>query len=74
MVVSASGAPEDTDRTPVGIVRPIPRAGAGPTGTTTVGRARRNVRRAVRAGVLVLVVVLGYYLVSLFQVWSTGRA
>ncbi|MBA3289775.1 MAG: YdcF family protein [Acidimicrobiia bacterium] len=28
----------------------------------------------MRAGVLVVLVVLGYYLISLFQVWSTGRS
>ena len=74
MVVSTSGAPDDTDRTPVGIIRPIPvDDGDQPDRDEDGSRRRRNVRRAVRAGVLVLIVVLGYYLVSLYQVWSTGR-
>ena len=74
MVVDASGASEDTDRTPVGIIRPIPPDGDRRDGDDD-GRPRRRraLRRAVLAGVLVLVVVLGYYLVSLYQVWSTGR-
>jgi uncharacterized SAM-binding protein YcdF (DUF218 family) len=74
MVVDASGAADGTDRTPVGIIRPIP-----PDGDRRAGdddgppRRPRALRRAVLAGVLVLVVVFGYYLVSLYQVWSTGR-
>ena len=74
MVVDASGASEDTDRTPVGIIRPIPPDGAWRDEDDDVPpRRRRAFRRAVLAGALVLVAVLGYYLVSLFQVWSTGR-
>jgi uncharacterized SAM-binding protein YcdF (DUF218 family) len=73
MVVSASGASDDTDRTPVGIIRPIPPDDGSRPGPVDDGRRRHNVRRAVRAGVLVLVAVFGYYLVSLYQVWSTGR-
>jgi uncharacterized SAM-binding protein YcdF (DUF218 family) len=75
VVVSASGAPDDTDRTPVGIIRPIPvDDGAGRDRDDDDGRRRpRAVRRAIWAGGLVLVVVLGYFLVSLYQVWSTGR-
>jgi uncharacterized SAM-binding protein YcdF (DUF218 family) len=75
VVVSASGAPDDTDRTPVGIIRPIPvDDGAGRDRDDDDGRRRpRAVRRAMWAGGLVLVVVLGYFLVSLYQVWSTGR-
>jgi uncharacterized SAM-binding protein YcdF (DUF218 family) len=75
MVVSASGASEDTDRTPVGIIRPIPVDERKRRERDDDGRPRRPraVRRAVLAGVLVLVILFGYYLVSLFQVWSTGR-
>ena len=36
--------------------------------------ARRNAGRAVRAVLLVLAVAAGYYLISLYQVWSTGRS
>ncbi len=35
--------------------------------------ARRNVGRAVRALLLLVAAVVGYYLISLYQVWSTGR-
>ena len=74
MVVDASGASEDTDRTPVGIIRPIPPDGDWRDGDDDgPPRRRRALRRAVLAGALVLVAVLGYYFVSLFQVWSTGR-
>jgi uncharacterized SAM-binding protein YcdF (DUF218 family) len=75
VVVSASGAPDDTDRTPVGIIRPIPvDDGAGRDRDDDDERRRpRAVRRAMWAAGLVLVVVLGYFLVSLYQVWSTGR-
>ena len=73
VVVSTSGAPEETDRTPVGIIRPIPVDGDRLDRGVDGGRRRRNVRRALWAGVLVVVVVLGFYLVSLYQVWSTGR-
>ena len=74
VVVSASGTPDDTDRTPVGIIRPIPVDDGDRSGRDDGTKRRsRAVRRAVWAGVLLLVVVLGYYLVSLYQVWATGR-
>jgi uncharacterized SAM-binding protein YcdF (DUF218 family) len=76
VVVSASGAADDSDRTPVGIIRPIPADDGERRDRDDDGRPRRPraVRRALLAGALVLIAVLGYYLVSLYQVWSTGRA
>ncbi|MEJ7719569.1 MAG: YdcF family protein [Ilumatobacteraceae bacterium] len=51
------------DATPVGLVRPV-----------RASRRRRSpLRRAVLSISLAMVVVLGYFLVSLYQVWSTGR-
>ena len=51
------------DATPVGLVRPV-----------RVSRRRRSpLRRVVLSISLAMVVVLGYFLVSLYQVWSTGR-
>ena len=35
---------------------------------------QRNVRRAVRVLLLLVVAVAGYFVITLFQVWSTGRA
>jgi uncharacterized SAM-binding protein YcdF (DUF218 family) len=57
------------DDTPVALIRPV--AASRPA---TGGGARRNVRRAIRAGVVLLVAVVGYVGVSLYQVWSTGRS
>jgi len=79
--VTADGA-DVRDDTPVAIIRPIdvdapPRR--RPTGRRRLDRrlertlAQRNVRRAVRALLLVAVALLGYFLITLFQVWSTGR-
>jgi len=82
--VTADGA-DVLDDTPVAIIRPIdvdtpPRR--RPTGRRHLDRrarrlertpAQRNVRRAVRALLLVAVALLGYFLITLFQVWSTGR-
>jgi uncharacterized SAM-binding protein YcdF (DUF218 family) len=61
-----------TDDTPVGMIRPL--AGARRL-RPSVGRPRRrNLRRAVRAGLLVLLALGAYLGVSLYQVWSTGRS
>lgn len=75
-----AGDARTTDDTPVALIRPLDppprrsrwrRGGGGRAGES---RARRNVRRAVRAGLLVVVVMMGYLGVSLYQVWSTGRS
>jgi uncharacterized SAM-binding protein YcdF (DUF218 family) len=73
--VSVPAVPEDPDRTPVGIIRPIPVDDDDRPYRVDDGRGRRRTRRrALFAGALVLVAILGYYVISLFQVWSTGRS
>lgn len=69
------------DDTPVGVIRPIPAGSPRPDRPTRLGRRpdrrtrrRSRRRRALRAVLLLLLALLGYYLVSLFQVWSTGRS
>lgn len=72
--VSAPAAPEDPDRTPVGIIRPLPVDDDDRRYRVDDGRGRRRtLRRVLLASALVLVAILGYYAVSLYQVWSTGR-
>jgi uncharacterized SAM-binding protein YcdF (DUF218 family) len=60
---------QDPDPTPVGTIQPIAfegqRRGDPPP---------RGLRRALLAGGLVVLAIVGYYLVSLYQVWSTGRS
>jgi uncharacterized SAM-binding protein YcdF (DUF218 family) len=60
---------EDPDPTPVGTIQPIP-----VERPPRRDRPRRGLRRALLAGGLVVVAIIGYYLVSLYQVWSTGRS
>lgn len=69
------------DDTPVGVIRPIPTGSPRPDRPTRLGRRpdRRTRRRSRRRRVLrvalgVMVVVLGYYAITLFQVWTTGRS
>jgi uncharacterized SAM-binding protein YcdF (DUF218 family) len=65
-VTLETGSPVRGDDTPVGIIRP-----------RAVGRRRRRwgAGRVVVVGLLlVLGLVVGYYLISLYQVWSTGRS
>jgi uncharacterized SAM-binding protein YcdF (DUF218 family) len=72
-----AGSPRSADDTPVALIRPLdpPRGRSRRRdGSVAEGGGRRNVRRAVRAGLLVLVVIAGYLGVSLYQVWSTGRS
>jgi uncharacterized SAM-binding protein YcdF (DUF218 family) len=57
-----------TDDTPVGIVRPLSE------GSVEAPRRRNHLRRGLLALALVAIVVLGYFGVSLYQVWSTGRS
>jgi uncharacterized SAM-binding protein YcdF (DUF218 family) len=61
------------DDTPVALIRPLPEA-AGPARPVGARPRRRHLRRALFAAFLVVVVVLGYVGVSLYQVWSTGRS
>jgi uncharacterized SAM-binding protein YcdF (DUF218 family) len=69
MSLSSPGVPTDPDPTPVGLIEPIRMEERGE------GGGRRRVLRWVLLGVgLVVVLLVGYYLVSLFQVWSTGRS
>ena len=60
---------QDPDPTPVGTIQPIHYEGP-----SRPDRPRRGLRRALLVGGLVVVAVVGYYLVSLYQVWSTGRS
>jgi len=60
---------QDPDPTPVGTIHPIP-----VEGPPRRDRPRRGLRRALLAGGLVVLVIVGYYFVSLYQVWSTGRS
>jgi uncharacterized SAM-binding protein YcdF (DUF218 family) len=56
-----------TDDTPVAAIRPI-------TDGVRPLRRRSNLRRGLFALALVVLAVLGYFAVSLYQVWSTGRS
>src|SRR5918997_1964166 len=63
------------DDTPVAPIRPLDQPGRRRRGRSPAdGRARRNVRRAARAGLILLVAIAGYLAVTLYQVWSTGRS
>lgn len=72
------------DATPVALIRPIDqprprrdrtRRARWPGRRDRLVRPRRSTLRWVlRAVLLLAVVVLGYYLVTLYQVWSTGRS
>jgi uncharacterized SAM-binding protein YcdF (DUF218 family) len=55
-----------TDDTPVAAVTPLAEGAGQP-------RRRNHLRRALFALSLVVVVMVGYFGVSLYQVWSTGR-
>jgi uncharacterized SAM-binding protein YcdF (DUF218 family) len=60
---------QDPDPTPVGTIQPI-----AFEGQRRGDRPPRGLRRALLAGGLVVLAIVGYYLVSLYQVWSTGRS
>jgi uncharacterized SAM-binding protein YcdF (DUF218 family) len=75
------GLTRDRDDTPVGIVRPIPDERRADTWwarrrdrMAARSPARRNAGRVVRALLVLLAAAAGYYLISLYQVWSTGRS
>jgi len=60
------------DDTPVGTIRPLPEASrrAGLS-----GRRRRRPWRWVLLGIgVVVLLAVGYYAITLYQVWSTGRS
>jgi uncharacterized SAM-binding protein YcdF (DUF218 family) len=60
------------DDTPVGMIRPLPE-GSGP-GRPAGGRRRRPWRWVLLGVGIVVVLAVGYFAVTLFQVWSTGRS
>lgn len=60
------------DDTPVGVIRPIDSQRAA--WVRSPRRRRPALRRTLLGTVLIVLVVLGYYLVSLLQVWSTGQS
>jgi len=63
------GARTWRDHTPVGVIRPV-------ASSRRSGRARRRWTwrgRVVLAVLLLVGLVVGYYLLSLYQVWSTGN-
>ena len=60
------------DDTPVGTIRPLPEASGR---TRSLGARRPRPWRWVLLGVgLVVALTVGYYAITLFQVWSTGRS
>lgn len=74
-VDGAAGAPQ-ADDTPVALIRPldVPRRWGRGRARADESRGRRNLRRAIRAALLLVVAGLVYFGVSLYQVWSTGRS
>jgi uncharacterized SAM-binding protein YcdF (DUF218 family) len=68
--ISSPGVPTDPDPTPVALIEPIAVEG----GRDREYRRRRPLRWVLLGVGLVFVLLVGYYLVSLFQVWSTGRS
>jgi len=69
----ATGTTRAVDDTPVGLIRPLA-AGAPRAHSAPARPRRRGVRRAVRAALLLGLAVVGYFAISLYQVWSTGRS
>jgi uncharacterized SAM-binding protein YcdF (DUF218 family) len=61
-----------SDDTPVGMIRPLPQGSR--RRRASVERPRRHLRRAGRAGLVLLAAVVVYLGVSYYQVWSTGRS
>ena len=70
MSLSSPDIPTDPDPTPVALSRPIAVEG----GRERPSRRRRPLRWVLIGVGLVFVLLAGYYLVSLYQVWSTGRS
>ena len=61
-----------TDDTPVGIIRPV--EARRPPRDRSRRRRRPLLRRTLLGTLFVVLVLLGYYVVSLLQVWSTGKS
>ena len=61
-----------TDDTPVGIIRPV--EARRPVRDRSRRRRRPLLRRTLLVTLFVVLVLLGYYVVSLLQVWSTGKS
>ena len=61
-----------TDDTPVGIIRPV--EARRPARDRSRRRRRPLLRRTLLGTLFVVLVLLGYYVVSLLQVWSTGKS
>jgi uncharacterized SAM-binding protein YcdF (DUF218 family) len=70
MSLSSPDVPTDPDPTPVALIEPI----AVERGSGRSYRRRRPLRWVLLGVGLVVVLLAGYYLVSLYQVWSTGRS
>lgn len=69
-VDETGGVRAATDDTPVGLIRPV---AAGSRARRARPHRRRGLRRALQVALLVLVAVVGYLGISLYQVWTTGR-
>jgi uncharacterized SAM-binding protein YcdF (DUF218 family) len=67
---AVSGAVDDAVDGAVG----VDGAASGSADVSRAGSDRRGLRRAVRVAAVLMVVAVGYYGVSLWQVWSTGRS
>lgn len=61
-----------TDDTPVGIIRPV--EARRPARDRSRRRRRPLLRRTLLGTLFFVLVLLGYYVVSLLQVWSTGKS
>jgi uncharacterized SAM-binding protein YcdF (DUF218 family) len=68
------GTTRSVDDTPVGMIRPLEAGARQSRPADARPRRRRGVRRAVRAALLLGLAVVGYFAISLYQVWTTGRS
>lgn len=68
MTSRGEGAVDERDDTPVAIVRPLVE------GAPIRPHRRRRRGRLARGVLVVLLALVGYYAISLLQVWSTGRS
>jgi uncharacterized SAM-binding protein YcdF (DUF218 family) len=72
--ISRPDVPTDPDPTPVALIQPIPVEGDRRREGGGEYRRPRVLRRVLLGVGLVVVLLAGYFLVSLYQVWSTGRS